>query len=73
MTEDFVLVTRNIRSVLHEQIAWTDFDGHWDYTPFMEFNSMGDRVWTNLMPAGWAAKQAVRAPSLFLFLPVSLR
>ena len=59
MTEDFILVTHNICSVLCEQIACTDFDGHWDYVPFMEFNDTGDRVWTNLMSADWAAKQAI--------------
>ncbi len=56
MSEKFVLVTRNIRGLLHEQIACTDFDGHWDL--------VGDRVWSNLMSAEWAAKEAVRVPSL---------
>jgi hypothetical protein len=44
MTEDFKLVTRDILSVLHKQIACTDFNGHWDYEPFMEFNSTGGHV-----------------------------
>jgi hypothetical protein len=60
MAEDFLLVTRDIRHLLHEQIACTDFDGHWDYVPYREFNSAGDRVWNNLMSGDWAAKQAVR-------------
>ena len=63
MTKKFVLVTRNIRSLLHEQIACTDFHGHWDYTPYREFDSTGNRVWSNLMSAEWAAKQAVCIPS----------
>lgn len=72
MTEDFELLTRNIGSVLHEQVSCTDFDGHWDYIPFMEFNYAGDRIWTNLMSADWAAKQAVRALfTFYLFLYVS--
>jgi hypothetical protein len=71
MTEGFELVTRNICSILHEQMTCTDFDGHWDYVPFMEFNHAGDRIWTNLMSADWAAKQAVRI-QFFNFLPVSL-
>ena len=49
MTEGFELVTRNMRHLLHEQISCSDFDGHWDYVPFIEFNGMGDRVWINLM------------------------
>ena len=31
MLEGFVLVTRDIQHLLHEQIACTDFDGYWDY------------------------------------------
>ena len=42
MTEDFVLIMRNIRHLLHEQIACANFHGHWDYVPFMEFNDAGD-------------------------------
>lgn len=62
MTRSYDLVARDIRSVLHTQIACTDFDGHWDYVPFREFNNDGDRVWTNLMSGEWAATQAVRLP-----------
>jgi hypothetical protein len=60
MTQKYVLVTRNIRHLLHQQIACTDFDGHWDYIPFKEFNGTGNRVWTNIMSGDWSAKQAVR-------------
>jgi Plavaka transposase len=60
MTEEYVLITRNIRHLLYEQIACTDFDGHWDYAPFMEFDRAGNRVWTNIMSGDWATKQAVR-------------
>ena len=62
MTQSYDLVARDIRSVLHTQIACTDFNGHWDYVPFREFNNDGDRVWTNLMSGEWAATQAVRLP-----------
>lgn len=73
MTDGFKLVTRNICSVLHEQTTCTDFNGQWDYVPFMEFNHAGDRIWTNLMSADWTAKQAVCDLSVFyLFSPVSL-
>ena len=60
MTETYNLVTRNIRHLLHEQISCTDFDNHWDYVPYRDFADSGDRIWTNLMSADWAAKQAVR-------------
>jgi hypothetical protein len=69
MTEKYTLVTRNIRHLLHQQIACTDFDGHWDYIPFMEFNSTGNRVWTNIMSSDWATKQAVRVLYTYLHIP----
>lgn len=73
MTKNFELVTRDIRHVLREQIACTNFDGHWDYLPFREFNSAGDRIWTNLMSGEWAAKEAVCTACSFSFSqPVSL-
>jgi len=64
-----VLVTRNICHLLYEQIACTDFDGHWDYAPFMEFDHAGNRVWTNIMSGDWATKQAVR---VFIYICVSI-
>jgi Plavaka transposase len=69
MTKEYVLVTRNIRHLLYEQIACTDFDGHWDYAPFMEFDHAGNRVWTNIMSGDWAAKQAVR---FYIYICVSI-
>jgi hypothetical protein len=60
MTQSYELVACDICSVLHTQIACTDFNGHWDYVPFMEFDDDCDRVWTNLMSSEWVAKQAVR-------------
>jgi hypothetical protein len=71
MTSHFELVTRNICSVLHKQMTCSNFDGHWDYVPFMEFNYAGDRIWTNLMSANWAARQAVRALFTFFYFRLS--
>jgi hypothetical protein len=68
MTRSYDLVACNIRSVLHTQIACTDFNGHWDYVPFMEFDNDGDYVWTNLMSGKWVAKQVVRIPLLSIVL-----
>jgi hypothetical protein len=68
MTRSYDLVTRDIRSVLHTQIACTDFNGHWDYVPFMEFGNDGDRAWGNLMSGEWVANQAVRFQNFSTFL-----
>jgi len=59
MTEKYMLVTHNIHHLLYEQIACTNFDGHWDYVLFKEFNQARNCIWTNIMPGNWAAKQAV--------------
>jgi hypothetical protein len=69
MTREYTLITRNIHHLLHEQIACTDFDGHWDYIPFKEFNHAGNRIWTNIMSGDWVAKQAV----CVLYISVYLR
>jgi hypothetical protein len=66
MIQGYELMSRDIRSILHTQIACTDLNGHWDYVPFMEFDGSGDRVWTNLMSGEWVAKQAVGFSSFFL-------
>ena len=59
MTQSYDLVSRDMCSVLHMQIACTDFNGHWDYIPFMEFGNDRNCVWMNLMSGEWVAKQAV--------------
>ncbi len=68
MTRSYELVARDIRSVLHTQIACMDFNGHWDYVLFMEFDNNGDRVWTNLMSGEWVAKQVVHILLVSIFL-----
>jgi hypothetical protein len=59
MLETYELCTRDSRAVLHAQLSTTDFDGKFDYAPYRQFNSNGDRVWSNLMSGDWAWKQAV--------------
>lgn len=72
MTKKFELVTCDICHVLYEQIACISFNGHWDYSPFWEFNSFRDCVWTNHMSSEWAAKEAVCAVCSFSFFSVNL-
>jgi len=67
MTEDFILVC----SVLHDQIACIDFDGHWDYVPFMELNDTGYHVGPTLcLLIGLPSKLFVF--SIFIFIFTSL-
>lgn len=59
MLETYELCTRDSRAVLHHQLATTDFADQFNYKPYRQFNSKGDRVWSNLMSGDWAWKEAV--------------
>jgi hypothetical protein len=59
MDQDYDLNTRNILQVLELQLSNTDFDGHFDYTPYIEFNPEQQRVWSNMMSGDWAYEEAV--------------
>jgi hypothetical protein len=60
MTEVYQLCTRNSRQVLHHQLATSEFHDKINYVPYCQFNSTGERVWSNLMSAEWSWSQAVR-------------
>lgn len=59
MEQGFELNARDVLAVVREQLATSAFDGQIDYVPYQEFNSKGERVWSNLMSGSWAFKQAV--------------
>jgi Plavaka transposase len=68
MSQHYELVFRDARTILHNQISLPELDGHFNYTPYIQFNEKGERVWSNLMSGTWAWDEAVRAPaSLFLY------
>ncbi|KAJ7824684.1 hypothetical protein B0H13DRAFT_2446949 [Mycena leptocephala] len=75
MTETYELCTRNVRTVLHNQLATADFKDKFNYSPYRQFNGEGKRVWSNLMSGEWAWKQAdtiAQDPSAHgtMFVPV---
>jgi hypothetical protein len=59
MTETYDLCTRDSRQVLHHQLATKQFKDKINLTPYRQFNSKGQRVWSNIMLADWAWSQAV--------------
>ena len=59
MVKSYDLCFRDIRALLHEQMACTEFNGHFDYQAYKQFNGKGDRVWTHLMSGDWAWKESV--------------
>jgi len=59
MTETYELSVRNVLHVVEGQLAEEEFDGRCDYTPYKEFDSQGNRVWSNLLSGEWAYREAV--------------
>jgi hypothetical protein len=72
MSQNYDLVFRNARTILLDQISLPELDGHFDYTPYVQYNEKGQRVWSNLMSGTWAWDEAVCAPAYFWFLNLSL-
>ncbi|KAJ6515253.1 hypothetical protein C8R45DRAFT_887963 [Mycena sanguinolenta] len=58
MTETYELCTRDVRTVLHNQLATSDFKDKFNYTPYRQYNAQGKRVWSNFMSGEWAWRQA---------------
>jgi hypothetical protein len=66
MTETYELCTRDSRLVLHNQLASSEFKGKTNFVPYQQFNGEGRHIWSNLMSADWAWKQAVSFTTVFL-------
>ncbi|KAI0745331.1 hypothetical protein C8Q76DRAFT_764613 [Earliella scabrosa] len=54
----FIVHTRDPLAVMKAMCASADFNGSWQTRPFKEFNENGTRVFTDIMSAHWAWKQA---------------
>jgi Plavaka transposase len=59
MEQTYDLNLRDMLGLLEQQLASTEFDGQFEYTPFQEFDSKGDHVYSHLMSAFWANREAV--------------
>jgi hypothetical protein len=66
MSQRYELVFRDARTILLDQISLPELDGHFDYTPYIQFNEKGERVWSNLMSGTWAWDEAVCALASFV-------
>ncbi|KAF8055570.1 hypothetical protein FPV67DRAFT_1435271 [Lyophyllum atratum] len=58
MTEEFVLCTRDSRQLLLEQLRSPAFKGNIHYSPYMQFDKAGQRIWSNLLSGEWSWSQA---------------
>ena len=59
MLKDYTVFFRNPLAVVWSIISNPDFNGQFDYAPYMEFEDEKQR-WSDLMSGKWAWKQAVR-------------
>ncbi|KAI0000685.1 hypothetical protein BJV74DRAFT_876935 [Russula compacta] len=58
MTHTYELCTRDTCQVLHRQLVTTQFKDSINLTPYQQFDNDGQCMWSNLMSADWAWKQA---------------
>ncbi|KIM40548.1 hypothetical protein M413DRAFT_73023, partial [Hebeloma cylindrosporum] len=77
MTDTYHLCTRNSRHLLHQQLSNSSFKDNTHNVPYMQFNTAGDRVYSNLMSGDFAWNQAdkiaLESPDLAqgaMFIPV---
>ena len=61
MTQAYTLCTRDSRQVLHHQLETTEFKDKINLSPYRQFDSHHQRIWSNLMSADWVWTQAVRS------------
>lgn len=68
MTDEHELFYRDPLEVIKQQLSNPAFDGHIDYAPYKEFDSEGNRQWSDLMSGDWAWQQAVCFSSHFAIM-----
>jgi hypothetical protein len=61
MTQVYELCTRDVRDLLHNQLAMTGLpNGAFNLQPYRQFDYKGTRIWSNLMSGDWAYSEVVR-------------
>ncbi|RXW16757.1 hypothetical protein EST38_g9099 [Candolleomyces aberdarensis] len=58
MTATYELCLRDARLVLEQQLQNPEFKSQFETTPYRQFNSAGDRVYSNLMSGDWVWREA---------------
>ncbi|TEB19315.1 hypothetical protein FA13DRAFT_1821107 [Coprinellus micaceus] len=60
MTTKFELCLCDAQQVLWEQLRNTDFNGQFNSTPYQQFDSENERVFSNLMSGDWSWREATK-------------
>jgi Plavaka transposase len=69
MDAEYQVWFRDPLTVVKNMLANPDFDGEFDYTPFQEFDSNGERQFQNFFSGDWVWEQAVRVTVMFIPRP----
>jgi hypothetical protein len=59
MSQTYELCARDSRLLLHQQLATSHFKDKINMSPYRQFDAQRERMWSNMMSADWAWKQAV--------------
>ena len=59
MTKSYDVWFRDLDVVVETLLSNPDFNKHFDYVPYREFEPMGERWWENFMSGNWAWHHAV--------------
>lgn len=65
MLKEYTVFFRDPLAVVRSIISNPDFDGQFDYAPYMEFED-GKERWTDVMSGKWAWKQAVGSAQFYI-------
>ena len=61
MKQGYDVWFRDPNAVVKNLLSNPDFHGHFDYTPYREFEPSGQRHWENFMSGNWAWSHAVHS------------
>jgi len=59
MEKSYDVWYRDPNAVVEALLSNPDFDNHFDYVPYHEFEPSGQRRWENMMSGNWAWNHAV--------------
>ncbi|TFK32680.1 hypothetical protein BDQ12DRAFT_701098 [Crucibulum laeve] len=58
MENTYKLNARDVLAVVEQQMASSEFNSQFEYTPYQEYNSNGDHIYSHLMSGYWANHEA---------------
>lgn len=60
MADEYKVHYRDPRTLLHQVLSNTEFDGKCDYAAFKEFGAQGEQQFSDFMSGNWAWEVSVR-------------